>query len=475
MKLGIRLFFVFFLLNGIAAFFLLRVFTTEIRPSVRDVMEDMLVDTANILAELASDELAQGQLAQGRFAEHVNNYARRPIDARIWGLSKQSLDYRIYVTDRGGKVVFDSVHLAQGQDYSQWRDVALTLRGEYGARATREVQTDDRTSVMYVAAPVLHEGRIIGVLTVAKPISTVQRFIDRAEQKIMTGGVWLLMLSATVGVLVTIWVVWNIRRLRNYARSVQSGGTEVLPRVPGELGELAQAMQTMRERLDGREYIENYVRALTHELKSPVAAVRASGELLQENLPEAQRREFAGHVVAQSERLQRLVDRLLELSKLEHLASSGQGLHVVDEVYLVDSVRAAVAAAAGRFAARQMTVHIEVGEGGASATVRGDTQAIALAVSNLLENALDFAPSGSQVTVCVTPRCIAVQDQGPGVPDYALPRLGERFFTTARPNGERSGSGLGLAIVRQIMALHRGRLQLTNANGFRAEMEFPAG
>ncbi len=59
------------------------------------------------------------------------------------------------------------------------------------------------------------------------------------------------------------------------------------------------------------------------------------------------------------------------------------------------------------------------------------------------------------------------------MPAYALSRLGERFFTTARPNGERSGSGLGLAIVRQIMALHQGRLQLTNANGFRAEMEFP--
>lgn len=473
MKLGIRLLFVFFLLNGLAAFFLLRVFTTEIKPSVRDVMEDMLVDTANILAELASDDLSKGILGKGRFAEHVDNYARRPVDARIWGLDKQSLDYRIYVTDANGLVLFDSANVAQGQDYSRWRDVALTLRGEYGARATREVPTDDRTSVMYVAAPVMHKGQIIGVVTVAKPISTVQRFIDRAERKVLTGGFWLLLLSAAVGVAVTLWIVWNIRRLRSYARSVQAGGVEVVPRVPGELGELALAMQTMRERLDGREYIENYVRALTHELKSPVAAIRASGELLQESLPEAQRREFAGHVVAQSERLQRLVDRLLELSKLEHVASSGQGLHATDEVHLLDSVQSAVLAVAGRFAARQIAVHIEAGDGGGGWTIRGDAQAIGLAISNLLENALDFAPTGSRVDVVVTPQRITVQDQGPGVPDYAMSRLGERFFTTARPNGERSGSGLGLAIVRQIMALHRGRLLLTNSNGFRADMEFP--
>ena len=116
MKLGIRLLFVFFLLNGLAAFFVLRVFVVEIRPSVREVMEDMMVDTANILAELASDDLAAGRLAEGRFATHVRNYASRPVDARIWGLDKQSLDFRVYVTDARGFVLFDSENTAQGQD-----------------------------------------------------------------------------------------------------------------------------------------------------------------------------------------------------------------------------------------------------------------------------------------------------------------------------------------------------------------------
>ena len=95
MKLGIRLLFVFFFINGIAAFFVLRVFTAEIKPSVREVMEDMMVDTANILAELASDDLAAQRLQEGRFASNVRSYATRPIDAKIWGLSKQSLDFRV--------------------------------------------------------------------------------------------------------------------------------------------------------------------------------------------------------------------------------------------------------------------------------------------------------------------------------------------------------------------------------------------
>ena len=334
MRLGIRLLFAFFLINGIAAFFVLRVFMAEIKPSVREVMEDMMVDTANILAELASEDLAAGRLAAGAdnsstspFAQHVLRYATRPIDAAIWGFSKQSLDYRIYVTDTTGRVLFDSENRAVGADYSRWRDVARTLRGEYGARSTRDVEDDDTSGVMHVAAPIYVNSQIAGVLTVAKPTRTVQRFIDRAERKVFMGGLLLLALSAAVGVAVTLWMVWNVRRLRDYALSVQGPADSehgtlpaqplAVPQVPGELGDLARAMDRMRVRLEGRDYIEGYVRALTHELKSPVAAIRGAGELLQDELPAADRAEFATQVVQQSERLQRLIDRLLELSKLE--------------------------------------------------------------------------------------------------------------------------------------------------------------
>ena len=363
MRLGIRLLFAFFLINGIAAVFVLRVFTAEIKPSVREVMEDMMVDTANLLAELASDDLAAGRLAQGdtdsAFARHVRNYVRRPIDAGIWGFAKQSLDYRIYVTDATGRVLFDSQGQAVGQDFSQWRDVARTLRGEYGARMTREVPSDDTSGVMHVAAPVLVQGRILGVLTVAKPVRTVQRSIDRAERKVLMGGLVLLLLSAAVGVAVTLWMVWNVRRLRDYALSVQGPADGehdtppatalAVPQVPGELGDLARAMDRMRARLEGRDYIEGYVRALTHELKSPVAAIRGADELLQDDLPAADRAQFATQVVQQSERLQRLIDRLLELSKLE------QRQHAEGHrpVALHDCARTAIAHTQARGAARR--------------------------------------------------------------------------------------------------------------------------
>ena len=440
MRLGIRLLFAFFLINGIAAFVVLRVFTAEIKPSVREVMEDMMVDTANLLAELASDDLAAGRLAQGdadsAFARHVRNYASRPIDAGIWGFAKQSLDYRIYVTDATGRVLFDSQGQAVGQDFSQWRDVARTLRGEYGARMTREVPSDDTSGVMHVAAPVLVQGRILGVLTVAKPVRTVQRFIDRAERKVLMGGLVLLLLSAAVGVAVTLWMVWNVDR--------------------------------MRTRLRGHDYIEGYVRALTHELKSPVAAIRGAGELLQEDLPAADRAQFATQVVQQSERLQRLIDRLLELSKLEQR----QHAEVRSPVSLHDCASAALASSQARAMQRGLQLTLS----GAGASGPWEAELVTMALTNLLDNAMDFSPAGSIIRIELDGTNVAIQDSGPGVPDYALPRLGERFFTTARPGGERSGSGLGLAIVRRVMALHGGHLAVRNTQpGLRVVLEFPAG
>jgi two-component system, OmpR family, sensor histidine kinase CreC len=465
MRLGIRLLFGFFLVTGLAAFFVLRVFMAEVKPSVREVMEDMMVDTANILAELASDDLSAGAIANGRFAGHVRNYAQRPIDAQIWGLAKQSLDFRVYVTDAAGKVVFDSENAATGQDYSRWRDVARTLRGEYGARATREVQQDDRSSVMYVAAPVQQDGKIIGVLTVAKPMSTIQAFIDRAERKIFLSGLLLLVLSLAIGVVVTLWVVWSIRKLRRYANAVGQGEKPAVPQIPGELGDLAMAVDAMRLKLEGHEYIEDYVRALTHELKSPLAAIRSAGELLQDELPEHARREFSGQVLAQSGRMQALVDRMLELTKLEQRHAQVERERLAWAGFLQSFE---LETGAGR------TQHaIKVVIRPEHAGVHAEPGLLGLALSNLLENARSFAPEGSAITLEAGPDFIAVQDAGPGVADYALPRLGERFFSTVRPDGHTKGSGLGLAIVRQIMLLHGGRMVVRNTQpGLRVELHF---
>ncbi|SEL76580.1 two-component system, OmpR family, sensor histidine kinase CreC [Roseateles sp. YR242] len=478
MRLGLRVFFGFFLIAGLSSLILLRVVLGEVKPSVREVMEDIMVDTANLLAELAADDLASlpagGALDQTPFARQVRDYANRPVDVHIWGLRKQTLDFRIYVTDPQGQVIFDTVQgpgSALGQDYSRWNDVARTLRGGYGARSTQDRYGGDVSPVMYVAAPVYAQGRLLGVLTVAKPVATVQRFIDRAERRIWAAGLGLLAVSLAIGVAVTLWVVGHVRRLRRYAQGVQMGQRQPPPKVPGELGELAQAMDAMRERLDGRERMEHLARALTHELKSPLAALRGAGELLQDDLAPADRQRFAAQVVAQSERMTELVERLLALSALElrRGPEHPRALRVDEAVDLV------LAEAGDRLQQRDMTVHWQRRD---LVTLQADPELLSLALSNLLSNAVDFSPPGSTLTVSVgqdgAGACwFELRDHGPGVPAAAFGQLGQRFFSTARPGSLRKGSGLGLAIVRQIAGLHGWQLSFLPADpGLRVRLDF---
>lgn len=487
MKLGLRLLLGFFLITGIAAFFVLRVFSAEIRPSVARVVEDMLVDTANILAELVEDDLAAmpagGTLESSPFAQRVRDYAERPVDARIWGMSKQSLDYRVYVTDVQGRVVLDTGArqggVALGQDYSRWRDVALTLKGQYGARATRQVEVEGQPSVLYVAAPIRQGARLIGVLTVAKPMSTVQKFISRAEREILVKGLWLLGLSLSVGVLVTAWIVWSVRRLRHFAQHVElgqrGGAREHAPALSGELGDLARAMEAMRDRLEDHEHVEHMVRALTHELKSPLAAIGGAAELLHDELPAPDRHAFATQVQEQAARMQRLVERLLELSKLEHR----RGLAHPARVDLAACADTALAQARARAEQRGLALQWQQRD---EVAVMGDPELMHLAMSNVLDNAIDFSSAGARIDVSVrregAQALLTVRDHGPGVPDYALARLGERFYSTSRPAvaGEvpRKGSGLGLAIVRQVMQLHGGEVHWTPADpGLSVTLRWP--
>ncbi len=483
MRLGLRLLFAFFVITGLAGFFALQVFQSEVKPSAREVMEDALADTANLIAEQAAAELrampAGGTLQDSRLAQEVAAYRRRPVDIQIWGLHKRTLDLRVYVTDATGRVVLDSgfgpaagaASSALGADYSQWRDVRLTLRGQYGARATRSVPDDDTSSVMYVAAPVRDGARVIGVVAVGKPLATVQQFIDRAQRRIFVAGFWLLGLSAAVGVLVTTWMVRAVRQLKTYATHVHAGERVAVPKLPGELGDLAVAVDEMRERLEDRERLEHTVRALTHELKSPLTAIQGAAELLGDELPAADRERFALQIKDQSLRLRDLVDRMLELSRLEGQRAIANPRPVA-LLGLIDEV-----------AASHVPLAIQRGiglvwEARADITLTGEHEALVLLFSNLWSNALAFAPEDTAITAAlrrVGPEAVfTIRDAGPGVSDFALPQLGQRFFSLPRPRDGRRGSGLGLAIVRQAAALHGGGVAFEQASpGLRVIVRLP--
>ena len=468
MRIGLRLLLGFFLVLGLALFVVLRIFLEEVKPGTRLAMEDSLVDAAYGFAQLAAPDLKAGVIADGPFAQAMRSLPQVRVDADIWGFRKDRIHYRISVTDASGKVVFDTRPQAVGQDHSRWNDVLKTLRGEYGARSSADAPGYPDQTVMHVAAPIRDGERIIGVLTVSRPNHTLEPYIDRSRQRILNWSWALLGLSLLIGLVFTWWIASSLSRLRGYAHAVARGERATLPRMGRlsgntEFSDLAQAVERMRLKLEDKAYVENYVHTLTHELKSPLAAIRGAAELLQEPLPESERGRFAANIQRQTERLQQLIDKLLGLADVEQMRQ----LSEVERVDLSALTRELLAALEPRLRLKGLTVVDELGTG---VVVDGNRFLLAQALHNLLDNAIDFSPPGGRLTLHAAPVPgggveWSVRDQGPGVPGYAQAHIFDRFYSLPRSDTQDKSSGLGLCLVKEVSDLHGGDIRVGNVEG----------
>ncbi len=460
MSLGLRIFLVYVLFVGLTGYFVLNTVMEEIRPGVRQSTEETLVDTANLMAEILRDDFKAGTLSENLWPELLRAYGERQPQATIWGLPKNQVNHRIYVTDAKGIVVLDSSGVAVGQDYSRWNDVYLTLRGEYGARSSRSDPDDASSSVMHVGAPIRDNGQIIGVVTVAKPNSSLQPYVDRTERRLLFYGAGLIGLGLLFGALLSWWLSRALHRLTGYAQAVSEGRRVEVPHYRGgELEQLATAVEQMRTQLEGKAYVERYVHTLTHELKSPLAAIRGAAELLQGEMPPVQRLRFVGNIDSESARMQQLIERLLNLAQVEQR----QGLEERVAVPLAVLVDELLQGQAARIEGKQLRIEQAIA---ADLLLIGEPFLLRQALGNLLENALDFTPvegllrfSAERVGEQIEFRLF---NETAAIPDYALPRLTERFYSLPRPDSGRKSTGLGLNFVEEVVKLHVGAMQIRN-------------
>lgn len=471
MKIGVRLLLGYFLIVAIAGYFVIRIFVQEVKPGVRRATEGTLVDTATLLAQFARQDMLQNRVAGGQLAQAFASLNLRPIGANIEGIRKDRNEYRVYLTDADGRVIFDSSGKSVGQDYSRWNDVWLTLRGEYGARSSRSDPHDEQSSVMYVAAPVIVENKIIGVLSVGKPNISMAPVIKRSERKILLAGGILLGIALLIGLGFVWWINRAIGKLVNYAERVAEGQSVALPAMgSSELNDLARALESMRLKLDGKAYIEQYVHTLTHELKSPLAAITGAAELLRESPPPAMAQRFLLNIEQQSARIQLLVDKMLIQARLESRVDLQLSPLEVSHI-LQQSFSGKEAQAVSRGIRLRLI-------GADSAILMGDALLLSQALSNLIDNALDFTPVGGDVTLSgerqTTEYLITVEDSGSGIPAYAQEKIFDRFYSLPRANSPKS-TGLGLNFVREVAAIHQGAISLENRQpqGVRARLILP--
>jgi two-component system sensor histidine kinase CreC len=451
----------------------------ELVPTGKRVMEETLVDVANLIAELVAPDI-EGPHGTERLDQALRNYAGRRFGAQIYDVIKDAPDVHVYVTDAQGRVVFDSQQRAVGQDFSKWHDIERTLRGSYGARSSHiAVQTGDAPAIdrhyIYVAAPIMRSGVRIGAVSVGKDAGRILDYQRHAEHNV----VYLLIVLAVLSTLMAIgfgrMLTGKLNQLGQYAEAASAGAAVSVPALhTPELDRLAADIATMRERLEGRDYVEQYVQSLTHAMKSPVAGIAAAAEILDTEPDDTQRQRFVRHIAEQSARLHGTLEQMLRIARLE---ATDRKL-TLSRVLVAEVLRAAANRVAA-LAAQQNIAFTITGE--AEIILHADKALLSEAIAALVENAVAFANADSTIVLHVEASSseviITLANQGPMIPLFAQSRIFERFYSLPRPGAAQRSSGLGLSFAKLVAEVHHGSLAVQNrddGSGVTATLRLPA-
>lgn len=474
MKLGLRIFSCYLIIFLLCFSYPIAWVLDNLRTRYLEGVEDPLVDHANILAEIVGRQMAEGSFSPQNFAQTFAHVYERKLKSQIYSLTKEAVDLQVYITDAKGVVVFHSKDPGQvGKDYNHWRDVHLTLQNAYGARTTLADPGDTTSSVLYVAAPIYVNKKLAGVLSVAKPATNINNFLNTAKPKFWAVTLMAASIAIALSYLAALWIVQPIRRLIAYASAIRSGRQPVFPKLDRtEIGDLGNALQGMQEALEGKAYVEQYVQKLTHEVKSPLSAIRGAAELLDEEVPQERKAKFLSNIRTETNRIQIIVDRMLELAGLEFKKQ----LTKRKRINLLTLANTVLESKAPMLISKQIRATTDID---AKLELRGDPFLLYQALANLVQNAIDFCTKGGVIRISATLKgqtvLLQVEDNGSTIPDYALEKIFDKFYSLQRPDSGRKSTGLGLNLVKEVAQLHQGDIDLENItpHGVRATLSLP--
>jgi len=324
---------------------------------------------------------------------------------------------------------------------------------------------------VWVGLPILEEGQVVGAVVLARtPVSLGNALAPR--RGLLIGALLsMLLLCGILTYLCTRLIIAPVRALIRQAKRTADGEAEDLPPLSHygtrEIAELHGAVASMAGSLQQRSrYIQDFAAQVSHELKTPITAIGGAAELLREHgaaMAPAQQRHFLDIIADDAQRMDRLVRRLLELVRADGLRPATEHC----------DAGAVVRAVARRCQQRGQAVETLGAESAMAVAIAAEI--LESVLSQLIDNALVHGGADVRVRLELWREadegCLAVQDDGPGVPSADRERIFEPFFTTGRNAG---CTGMGLSIAGALLRAHRGHLALQeSAKGARLVLRLP--
>lgn len=327
-----------------------------------------------------------------------------------------------------------------------------------------------KTPTITVGTPIYNNGTVAAALLLHTPLEGVEAMTTRGMRLVLYSMLAALLVAVGLSVAVSVWFTKPLSKIRATALKLAEGEYRVKTDVrrEDELGDLARAMDVLSHRLDEasreserldrlrREFTAN----VSHELRTPVTVLRGSLEALNDRVvtdPE-QVQEYYTQMLKESVILQRLVDDLLDLSRLQN-ADFPMELQTVNLCDLVEDAVRSVSRIAEK---KGVQVQTRLPE--APYAFQGDYGRLRQMLMILLDNAVKFSPEGALVQVQLEDGVLRVRDNGRGIDPDELPYIFDRFYK-AKSADNSVGTGLGLAIAKQIADRHSIRISASSSLG----------
>jgi len=439
---------------GLAAYFL-----AELQGFATDRLTERLRAQAAVVASLVSDGYLDGS------STLTAREARRLQSALIEASAGTAT--RLRVLDANGTALADTLTEGVGRPYSALPEVTAALAGEVAPAVRR---TESGRLAVSVAVPIVSEGRVAGAAYVSDETFTALTLLsDYRGRLVVVVGLFAVVVFVLTELL-SRWLSRPLRELATGADAFTAGDHSVrfTPTGARETHALATAFNAMAdesERIVAELRQEErrksrFVSDVSHELRTPLTAIRGAAEtLIDGDVPEEEARQFLATIVREADRLARLANDLLTLQRIE----GATGELPLRRLALTEVAAQAVEALSPLTDGREVTVTVE----GEAPPVLGDTDRLQQVVANLVDNASRMTEAGGTVLVRVGQQgdraTLEVLDEGPGIPEEALPHLFERFYRAQRSRDRSSGgAGLGLAIVAAIVRSHAGTIEAAN-------------
>ena len=421
----------------------------------------------NLYSEQRTNLYAKANIISQAAASVWDSGDERIMYLRIEDITDRLLagtDIRGVVTNNSYTVMYDNNREANMSGKVFMRNVLKRALDGEQADSTFEA---DNGSTLTVAVPIENYGEIIGGVYLAENLSSINDTIHAIKTSLVLFSILLLFIIVLISIGISYIITQPIAQFTEVARAISRGDFSKRAAVKGtrEIAQMGQAMNYMCDELNELdEKRKNFVSDVSHELKTPMAGIK----LLCDSLVEAENpdistiREFLTDMSEEIDRLTRIINRLLTLSRLD----SGKDLSLsqVDIAALCEGVVHSL----GKLAVEQ-SINLSFEDNSQTTPiVTVDYDKIYECVYNIVVNAIKYTPEGGNVCTrlnCGPSDCIIeVEDDGEGIPDSEKAKVFDRFYrldnSRARDTG---GTGLGLAITKEAVLLHKGTIEVVDS------------